>query len=132
MTSRDIFQDVIARLPERDAQAELVHAFRRSVVLVPLVTPDALVTSDLGGVRWVLAFTTREELARFAVAGRPGDPAAPDAELRYATVRGWRLLEAVVPAIGVPAGVAVDVAGAWPVLLPPAPGIVPPAVAVTP
>lgn len=107
--------------------AALVGEFRRAAVLVPTVGEDELLSASFGGVRWILAFTDEEALARYALLrgappGRPWD---------YAAVLGARLLDAVVPALGEPAGVAVDVADTErSMLFPPAPGIVPDAVAV--
>jgi hypothetical protein len=101
----------------------LVRAFRRAAVLVPLAAGDLPISAVHGGVRWIYAFTGEAELAAFAEARRdvPGD---------YATIRGARLLDAVVPQQDGPTGVALDVAGAYPMMLPPVVGIVPAAVAV--
>ncbi len=52
------------------------------------------------------------------------------AEQAYLTVRGSRLLDVAIPGLGIPAGVAIDVAGAQPMLLPPVTGIVREEVAV--
>jgi hypothetical protein len=51
-----------------------------------------------------------------------GDAAA---EQPYVTVLGSRLLDTALPEVGAPAGVAIDVAGAQPMFLPPVHGIVP-------
>jgi hypothetical protein len=103
----------------------LVAEFRRALVLVPL-REGGLWSVDSEGVRWLLTFTGEEALSRFA-ASRGIDAGA---EVPYMSVYGARLLEVAVPAMGVPAGVAVDVAGPWPALLPPVMGIVPEVVAV--
>ncbi|WP_327065797.1 hypothetical protein [Kitasatospora sp. NBC_01302] len=50
--------------------------------------------------------------------------------VEYLTVYGWRLLDVAVPMLGVPAGIALDVAGTAPFLSPPVVGVVPDAVAV--
>ncbi|MCD9880739.1 SseB family protein [Streptomyces guryensis] len=102
--------------------AALVDEFRRALVLVPL-SGEAVWSADTGGVRWLYAFTCEESLRRFLVARGIG----PDTEVPYMRVFGARLLDVAVPAVGVPAGIAVDVAGPWPGLLPPVAGIVPPA-----
>ncbi|MEV0266269.1 hypothetical protein AB0I49_33680 [Streptomyces sp. NPDC050617] len=52
------------------------------------------------------------------------------ADWEYRTVLGARLLDVVVPAVGVPAGVALDVGSERPMMFPPVVGIVPDAVAV--
>jgi hypothetical protein len=91
----------------------LVAAFRESLVLVPTEVDEALLTGDAQGVRWVYAFTSGVELARFGRARGQGG-----VEWSYLTVRGSRLLDGVLPAMGRPAGVAVDVAGARPMMFP--------------
>lgn len=77
----------------------------------------AVRSGDQGGIRWIYAFTTPTELADFLLARGEGE-----AEVGYLTVRGDRLLDVAVPALGVPGGVAVDVAGDRPVLFPAVPG----------
>ncbi|MGW4511764.1 SseB family protein [Streptomyces sp. NPDC004393] len=101
--------------------AALVREFRRALVLVPLIG-EAVWSADSGGVGWVYAFTGEESLGRFLAARGVG----PGTEVRYMKVYGARLLDVAVPAVGVPAGIAVDVAGPCPGLLPPVAGIVPP------
>ncbi|WP_435975194.1 hypothetical protein [Streptomyces sp. Qhu_M48] len=125
------------RIAERRAgqgdPLDMIGELRRAVVLVPLDS-GGLWTAGLGGVRWICAFTGEASLARFARArgrtpGAPGDDAARPWE--YAALRGARLLDEFVPALGVPAGVAVDIAdpdGAM--FFPPVHGIVPDAAAV--
>lgn len=104
----------------------LVGEFRRTAVLVP-VMDGGLMTGVFGGVRWIYAFTDEAALARFARARQ----APPDREWEYAAVLGARLLDVVVPELGGPAGVAVNVADeGGSMLFPPVKGIVPDAVAV--
>ncbi|MGC0314778.1 SseB family protein [Kitasatospora acidiphila] len=103
--------------------ATVVADFRRSVLLVPLNDGEPM-AADSGGVRWLYAFTGEASLKSFAVSRKMA------AVVDYWTVYGARLLDVAVPAMGVPAGVAVDVAGPAPFLLPPVAGIVPAAVAV--
>ncbi|MFI6689576.1 SseB family protein [Streptomyces sp. NPDC050485] len=82
-------------------------------------------TAERGGIRWICAFSDEVALARFAVARGEG-------------ARGWscqrvlgaRLLDVIVPALGVPAGVALDVGSPDGVVFPPVAGIVPEAVAL--
>ncbi|MFJ4966835.1 hypothetical protein ACIP6P_31030 [Streptomyces sp. NPDC088729] len=110
----------------------LVGELRRALMLVPYDRGE-LWTAEFGGIRWVCGFTDEGALARFAeeravVEGTAGDVPR---SWEYATFRGARLLDEVIPAMGVPAGVAVNVAdpdGAM--LFPPVVGIVPDAVAV--
>ncbi|MBC9712130.1 hypothetical protein H9Y04_06045 [Streptomyces sp. TRM66268-LWL] len=110
--------------------AAVLGEFRRTAVLVPLATDAAgessLLTGDLGGVRWIFAFSNEQALARFAVARGEGAREWP-----YRRVLGARLLDVAVPAAGVPCGVALDCAdGPDGVVFPPVTGIVPDAAAV--
>ncbi|MCQ0023386.1 SseB family protein [Streptomyces somaliensis DSM 40738] len=117
-------------VPDRLAEARrefavLLGGFRRTAVLVPLADGGGLWTADLGGVRWICAFSHEESLARFARArGEAGRV------WEYRTVLGARLLDAMVPLLGVPGGVVLDAGGADGVLFPPVRGVVPDAVAV--
>ncbi|MFB7665846.1 SseB family protein [Kitasatospora sp. NPDC056138] len=103
----------------------LVGEFRSSVLLVPRTSEGLLWTGDEGGLRWIFAFSSEAELTAFARARQFGGD-----RLDYLTVYGSRLLDVAVPALGVPGGVAVDVAGKQPMLFPPMRGIVPDAVAL--
>ncbi|GAA1500741.1 hypothetical protein GCM10009787_78890 [Streptomyces bangladeshensis] len=106
--------------------AVLLGEFRRRPVLVPLDEDGAPLAGDFGDVRWLYAFSDEQALARYAMAR--GEASR---EWRYQRVLGARLLDAVVPAVGVPCGVALDCAdGEDGVLFPPVCGIVPDAVAV--
>ncbi|WJV45808.1 hypothetical protein [Streptomyces flavofungini] len=107
--------------------AVLLGEFRRTPVLLPLGEHDAYpLTADFNGVRWIHAFSDEAALARFAVlrgeSDRPWD---------YRRLLGARLLDGIVPALGVPCGVALDVGSeGHEALFPPVTGIVPDAVAV--
>ncbi|WP_425472916.1 hypothetical protein [Streptomyces botrytidirepellens] len=116
----------------RRAFAELLGEFRRTAVLVPLGEepgPDGergLLTADWGGIRFILAFSNEQALARYA---RARD--AYRREWAYQTVLGARLLDVAVPAAGVPCGVALDCAdGVDGMVFPPVRGLVPEAAAV--
>ncbi|MFE1556945.1 SseB family protein [Streptomyces sp. NPDC058734] len=106
----------------------LVGEFRRAVLLVPLAdeTTGGLMSAVSGGIRWLYAFTDEESLGRFAEArGEAGR------EWPYLSILGARLVDAVVPEVDGPAGIAVNVAdedGAM--LFPPVAGIVPDGCAV--
>ncbi|MET9888094.1 hypothetical protein ABZZ20_34225 [Streptomyces sp. NPDC006430] len=109
----------------------LVGEFRRAVLLVPLGGGSTAADSELmsavsGGIRWLYAFTDEEALARFAEArGEAGR------EWPYLAILGARLVDAVVPEVEGPAGVAVNVADMdGSMLFPPVAGIVPDACAV--
>lgn len=99
-----------------------IAAFRDSVLFVPRTPSGSVVAGDWGGVRWLYAFTGRDQLRLWMP--------DPTVEQPYLTVFGWRLLDVAVPAVGRPAGIVVDVAGDRPLLLPPVRGIVPDAAAV--
>ncbi|MGW4387140.1 hypothetical protein [Streptomyces sp. NPDC004685] len=108
----------------------LLGELRRARMLVPL-DRGGLWTGHLGGVRWVFAFTGEEALARFAQSRESGSAQDCARPWEFAELLGARLLDEIVPAMGEPAGLAVDVAdpdGAM--LFPPAMGIVPDEVAV--
>ncbi|MFD9967210.1 SseB family protein [Streptomyces sp. NPDC059011] len=105
--------------------ARLLGEFRRTAVLVPFDEHDSPWTADLHGVRWICAFSNEEALARFAQAR--GDTRRA---WKYRTVLGARLLDAMVPLLPGPGGVALDAGSADGMLFPPVRGIVPDAVAV--
>ncbi|CAM5430728.1 hypothetical protein SABIM44S_02070 [Streptomyces abikoensis] len=127
MTSSTALTDEIRALyAEEGRPAAMVGRFRRTAVLVPTDGQENLLSADYGGIRWIYAFTDETALARFALAqGADGT-----ADWTYRTALGARLLDVVVPAVGVPAGVALDVGGPEPVLFPPVVGIVPDAYAI--
>ncbi|MCS0606542.1 hypothetical protein NX794_35855, partial [Streptomyces sp. LP11] len=78
-------------------------------------------TADVNGIRFLLAFSDEQALARYAVAR--GEAAR---EWTYQRVLGARLLDVAVPAAGVPCGVALDCAdGEEGMVFPPVRGIVP-------
>ncbi|ORT57886.1 hypothetical protein BKD26_22245 [Streptomyces sp. CB03238] len=105
--------------------AVLLGEFRRTAVLVPVDPHGSPWTAEQGGVRWICAFSNEETLARFAYArGEAGR------EWEYRTVLGARLLDVLVPKLGVPAGVALDAGSDDGVLFPPVMGIVPDSVVV--
>ena len=127
-----------AALEERIAQRRagvgdpraLVGELRRALVLVPL-DGQGLWTAAFGGVRWICGFTDEEALARFAQARDTGDGRETGRSWEFAELRGARLMDEIIPAMGEPAGLAVNVAdpdGAM--LFPPVRGIVPDEVAV--
>ncbi|MCX5268520.1 hypothetical protein [Streptomyces sp. NBC_00199] len=122
--------------PEAEARrrwfADLLEEFRQTAVLVPLGDgpgPDGergLLTADLGGVRFILAFSDGQALSRYALAR-----GEYHREWAYQTILGARLLDVAVPAAGVPCGVALDCAdGPDGVVFPPVRGVVPDEVAV--
>lgn len=111
----------------RRAFAKLLGEFRRTAVLVPLGDgpgPDeerGLLTADFDGIRFILAFSDEQSLARYAQAR--GEYTR---EWTYQSILGARLLDVAVPAAGVPCGVALDCAdGPDGMVFPPVRGIVP-------
>ncbi|WP_189933348.1 hypothetical protein [Streptomyces aurantiogriseus] len=122
--------------PEVEARRQrfiaVLEEFRRTAVLVPLGDgpgPDeerGLLTADWNGVRFILAFSDGQALARYAEAR-----GEYHREWVYQTILGSRLLDVAVPAAGVPCGVALDCAdGPDGVVFPPVRGVVPDEVAV--
>lgn len=105
--------------------AVLLGEFRRAAVLVPVDPYGSLWTAEQGGVRWICAFSNEETLERFARARGEADRA-----WEYRAVLGARLLDVMVPALGVPAGVALDAGSEDGMLLPPVAGVVPESAAV--
>jgi hypothetical protein len=72
------------------------------------------------GIYWLYAFTSRHTLARFVTARGQDNRSWP-----FASVRGARLLDDTLHQLPAPCGLAVDVVGPSPMLLPPVVGIVP-------
>ncbi|KRD19119.1 hypothetical protein ASE41_18655 [Streptomyces sp. Root264] len=98
---------------------------RRSVLLVP-VADGGLWSVRSGGVRWICGFTDETALARFALRHGPGDR-----PVDYAALLGARIVDEIVPTLGEPAGLAVDIAtDEGSMFFPPVVGIVRDAVAV--
>ncbi|MGX1272908.1 hypothetical protein RKD18_006102 [Streptomyces phaeoluteigriseus] len=117
------------RIAERrwggDDPRALVGEMRRSVLLVP-VADGGLWSVRSGGVRWICGFTDEDALARFALHHGPGDQ-----PMEYAALLGARIVDEIVPALGEPAGLAVDIATEdGSMFFPPVVGIVPEAAAV--
>ena len=99
--------------------ADMMAAMRAAVLLVPVVGPDRVWVGTSAGMGWLCAFTTTEQLARFASA-RGED----DREWSFARVRGERVLGPLLRGLPCVCGVALDVGGPQPMLLPPLPGVV--------
>ncbi|MET8828024.1 hypothetical protein ABZX40_21525 [Streptomyces sp. NPDC004610] len=103
----------------------LVGEMRRAVLLVPLAN-GGLWSAHSGGVRWVCGFTDETALARFALSQGPGDR-----PMDYAALLGARIVDEIVPGLGEPAGLAVDIATEdGSMFFPPVTGIVPESAAV--
>ncbi|MDF3292035.1 SseB family protein [Streptomyces silvisoli] len=104
----------------------LLDGFRDSVVLLPLIEGHAW-SAEWGGVRWLYAFSGELELTAFL---RSRGGATGEEGQEYVRAAGAQLLDVVIPEVGEPAGVALDVGSRRPMLFPPVAGIVPNAVAV--
>ncbi|MFB7667267.1 SseB family protein [Kitasatospora sp. NPDC056138] len=106
---------------DRYDPAGLLAEFRAAPVMVPVTAEGSWWAADLGGVRWLYAFSSEAALSRFAVErdGGAGN------EWSYVSVYGARLLDVALPGLGVPAGVVLDVAGPSPAFFPPGAGGVP-------
>ncbi|MEU9592405.1 hypothetical protein AB0D84_22210 [Streptomyces sp. NPDC048193] len=103
----------------------LVGEMRRATLLVPLAD-GGLWSARSGGVRWVCAFTDEAALARFALLHAPGGQS-----VEYAELLGARIVDEIVPSLGEPAGLAVDIATEdGSMFFPPVVGIVPDGAAV--
>lgn len=103
----------------------LVGEMRRSVLLVPMAG-GGLWSARSGGVRWICGFTDEAALARFALLHASGDQ-----PMDYAALLGARIVDEVVPSLGEPAGLALDIATAdGSMFFPPVVGVVPDGVAV--
>ncbi|MGI5195184.1 hypothetical protein ACQEVY_16335 [Streptomyces sp. CA-288835] len=113
-------QDQASRLRRREAAA-LLGEFRRTAVLLPLGEDGSPLTAEFGGIQWIYAFSDEATLARFAIARGEGAR-----EWAYDRVLGARLLDAAIPAMPEPYGVALDVGSEGEgALFPPVRGIVP-------
>ncbi|MFJ6760304.1 hypothetical protein ACIQNK_35455 [Streptomyces sp. NPDC091273] len=123
-------EQIVAMRSGMGYSARLLGEFRRTALLVPLPEGDdgGLMSGWQGGVRWIYAFTDEDALARFAVARGAG---AEVREWEYLSILGARLVDAVIPTVDGPTGVAVDVADEdASMLFPPVVGIVADAYAV--
>ena len=93
------------------------RSLRESVLYVLRWSETELLTGDQDGVRWLYAFTSIRDLARYA-AVRGADEMA---EVDFLTVRADRLLDAALPelaASGLPTGLALDIGSTAPMLVP--------------
>lgn len=101
--------------------ASFDRSLRESVLYVMRWSETALVTGDQDGVRWLYAFTSLRDLARYA-ALRGADETA---EVDFLTVRADRLLEVALPELasstGMPVGLALDIGSNAPMLVPAGP-----------
>jgi len=103
----------------RQSFAELLAIIRREVLILPISEADDVLVGDARGLGWVYAFTGLGKLARFARARDAGDQSWP-----YVSMRGAMVLDHVLADAPRPCGLAIDVADAHPILLPPVVGVV--------
>jgi hypothetical protein len=104
---------------ETDA-ASMMSALRAGVLLVPVTASGQVLVGRARGASWLYVFTGRDELVRFAAVSAEGTGLDG-----FVVVRGSRLLDEVVADLPVVCGVAIDVAGRSPMLLPPLPSVLP-------
>ncbi|MFE6645035.1 hypothetical protein ACFVJS_00635 [Nocardioides sp. NPDC057772] len=94
------------------------RSLRESVLYVLRWSETELLTGDQDGVRWLYAFTSIRDLARYATMRGADETAAVD----FMTVRADRLLDAALPelaaASGLPTGLALDIGSSAPMLVP--------------
>ncbi|HEV7625415.1 MAG TPA: hypothetical protein VGO89_02850 [Streptomyces sp.] len=116
----------------RQEFADFLAGFRHKAVLVPLDDQGGLWSAELGGIRWLLAFSDEKALTRLAHARSDLDVREPATGLdagkqvwEYRKVQGWRLLDSVIPAVGRPCGVALNAGSKDGRVLPPVAGVVP-------
>jgi hypothetical protein len=105
----------------RQGITELLAVLRQEVLFLPISDADEVLVGDAQGLGWVYAFTSLAELTRFARARDAGDQSWP-----YVSMRGAMVLNHILANAPRPCGVAIDVAGAQPMLLPPVSGVVAP------
>lgn len=109
----------IAEVHARRGDPTALHAaLRRARLLVAMVDDHTVAALPDRGLHWLCGFTDLLALARF---GRARD--GGDRPWIFRTVRGAELIDRWVPAAiaraGAPVGVAVDLAGARPMVFPP-------------
>lgn len=98
--------------------ASFDRSLSESVLYVLRWSETALVTGDQDGVRWLYAFTSVRDLARYA-AVRGADETA---EVDFLAARADRLLDVALPELasstGLPVGLALDIGSSAPMLVP--------------
>lgn len=112
---------VVGLLEEIDATyagygnpSSLVEAARTALLWVLIDGENQPLCADSGGLPWLYAFTSEQQLAQFGVQRDEGDREWP-----FLTMPGWRLFDDVILACPGPTGVAINVAGAQPMMFPP-------------
>jgi SseB protein N-terminal domain len=110
----NLFEESAATYAGYGNPPSLLQAARESLLWLPVDEEAQPLCVDAGGVAWVCAFTSERELAEFGI--QRGEA---DQEWSYLTMRGSRLFDEVIAACPVPTGVAVNVAGAQPMMFPP-------------
>jgi hypothetical protein len=103
----------IAAVWEGQPDPEALRAALGDAALYCPVVEGRLWSGEQDGIRWLFAFTSAEALARFAVARGAGHE-----RWRYVQLEGARLWELALPAVGGPAGLAVDIGSGRPMLFP--------------
>lgn len=89
--------------------ARLDRAFRNAPLLVPLTDDEDVCMAVMGGIQWICAFSSEEEMDRYR------DSRTDMTARRFITVPGWRLMAAG----NRPTCVIVDVKSQFPMSFPP-------------
>ncbi len=93
--------------------AGVLTTLETSILVTPVADHRHLLIGHGRGVTWIPTFTSEDQLRRYAIqrceAGRPW---------RYLGIRGAHLLGPILNELPRPCGLAIDIAGAYPLLLP--------------
>lgn len=92
---------------------EVLAALEVSILLVPVLDSAQLLVVRDRGMSWVPAFTAEDQLRRYTLSRGEGDRS-----WRYRRFPGEQLLGPVLGGLTGPCGLAIDLAGQHPLLLP--------------
>lgn len=93
---------------------EVLTALETSILLTPVPDGSHLLLGHSRGIAWLPTFTSGDQLRRYAVLR-----CEADRPWQYRRIPGEQLLGAALDGIPGPWGLAIDVAGQHPLLLPP-------------
>lgn len=91
----------------------VLTALKTSTLLTPVPDGFHLLVGQSRGITWVPTFTSEEQLRRYAILR-----CEADRPWQYRRIPGDQLLSAVLDGIPSPCGLAIDIAGQHPLLLP--------------
>jgi hypothetical protein len=92
---------------------EVLAALESSTLLTPVPDGSHLLVGQSRGITWVPAFTSEHQLRRYAILR-----CEADRPWQYRRIPGEKFLGAVLDGVPDPCGLAIDVAGQHPLLLP--------------